>query len=193
VDYLRAAVAFGAGRCDPSAPEHPEPHQQSVRAAAASRRLDDAFRTFLTERGTKTRPLSEVSATVTGVAGVRLAADAVVELWRGQTPARADHASTRPALLDPMERLERWYATLAAQLVASGPLPDPEPADPRAAEQLAAAIRDDLDGPADALATAVRIVWTADYLQVVRRLESAIVRPAGLLRDDATPRTRGSA
>ncbi|RDV44406.1 FUSC family protein [Leifsonia sp. ku-ls] len=193
VEYLRAAVAFGVGRCDPSAPEHPEPHQQSLRAAAASRRLDDAFRTFLTERGSKSRPLSEVSATVTGVAGVRLAADAVVELWRGQAPAHGDHASTRLALLDPMERLEHWYATLAAQLVALGPLPDPDPVDPAAADELAAAVRDDLDGPPDALATAVRIIWTADYLQVVRRLERAIVRPAMLLRDEASPRTQGPA
>lgn len=192
VDYLRAAVAFGAGRCDPSAPEHPEPHQQALRAAAASRRLDDAFRTFLTERGSKTRPLSEVSATVTGVAGVRLAADAVLELWRGQTPSRSDHVSTRQALLDPMERLGRWYAELAAQLVALGPLPEPQPADPAADDELAAAVRDDLAGPADALATAVRIIWTADYLQVVRRLERAIVRPAMLLRDDASPRGPGA-
>jgi uncharacterized membrane protein YccC len=193
VDYLRAAVAFGAGRCDPSVPEHPEPHQESLRAAAASRRLDDAFRTFLTERGSKRRPLSEVSATVTGVAGVRLAADAVLELWRGQAPARTGHASTRLALLDPMERLERWYATLAEQLVAIGPLPEPEPGDPSADDELAAAVRDDLDGPADGLATAVRVIWTADYLKVVRRLERAIVRPAMLLRDDASRRTQGSA
>lgn len=192
VDYLRAAVAFGAGRCDPSAPEHPEPHQQSLRAAAASRRLDDAFRTFLTERGSKTRPLSEVSATVTGVAGVRLAADAILELWRGEAPARSDHASTRQALLDPMERLERWYAELAEQLVALGPLPEPDQADPTASDELAAAVRDDLDGPEDAMATAVRIIWTADYLQVVRRLERAIVRPAMLLRDDASRRAPGA-
>ncbi|MDN4599179.1 FUSC family protein [Leifsonia virtsii] len=192
VDYLRAAVAFGAGRCDPSAPEHPEPHQQSLRAAAASRRLDDAFRTFLTERGSKTRPLSEVSATVTGVAGVRLAADAILELWRGQAPARSDHASTRQALLDPMDRLQHWYADLAAQLVALGPLPEPDRADPTASDELAAAVREDLDGPVDAMATAVRIIWTADYLQVVRRLERAIVRPAMLLRDDASPGGRSS-
>lgn len=191
VDYLRAAVGFGVGRCDPSAPDHPEPRQQSLRAAAASRRLDDAFRTYLTERGSKRRPLSEVSATVTGVAGVRLAADAIVELWRGQAPAEGDHASTRLALTEPVERLEHWYATLARQLVARESLPEPEPADPSGDDELAAAVRDDLGGPPDTLATAVRIIWTADYLQVVRRLERAIVRPAMLLSDDVSGRSPG--
>ena len=162
-----------------------------MRAAAASRRLDDAFRTYLTERGSKRLPLSEVSATVTGVAGVRLAADAVVELWSGQQPASREHTSARRALMQPVERLERWYADLAARLVARGPLPEPDPGDPGADAALVAAVRDDLAGAPEDRGTVVRIIWTADYLQVVRRLERAIVRPALLLRDDSARRAAG--
>ncbi|ERK69437.1 hypothetical protein N136_04239, partial [Leifsonia aquatica ATCC 14665] len=62
------------------------------------------------------------------------------------------------------------------------------PKDPSAPARLADAVADDLEsGSADAMGTAVRVIWTADYLEVVRRLQSAIVPPARVLRDD-TPR-----
>ena len=53
-----------------------------MRAAAAARRLDDAFRGYLAERGAKPVPLAEVTSLVTGVGGLRLAADAVLDLWQ---------------------------------------------------------------------------------------------------------------
>ncbi|MGH1526822.1 hypothetical protein ACRAWC_23805 [Leifsonia sp. L25] len=39
---------------------------------------------------------------------------------------------------------------------------------------------------ADDMVTAVRIIWTADYLEVVSRLETVIVTPVAVLRDDVT-------
>jgi hypothetical protein len=51
--YLRAAVMFGVVRCDRRLPATPVPREESLHAAAAARRLDDAFRGFLAERGTK--------------------------------------------------------------------------------------------------------------------------------------------
>ena len=51
--YLTAAVAFGMGRCDAGFPVHDAPDAEAARAAASARRLDDAFRTFLAERGAK--------------------------------------------------------------------------------------------------------------------------------------------
>lgn len=181
IGYLGAAVAFGAGRTGPA-----DPRTESVRAAAASRRLDDAFRTYLAERGSKRRPLAEVSASVTGVAGVRLAADAILELWRGQAPADEHTAEARVALDDALERLEGWYRRLATQLVASGPLPEPEPSDPAMVSRLAREVLASQATSEDMhdTATAVRIIWTADYLEVVGRLESAIVQPVQALRDE---------
>ncbi|WP_285115416.1 FUSC family protein [Leifsonia sp. fls2-241-R2A-40a] len=177
MEYLRAAVAYGMTRCDRTAPHRSEPRQQSLEAAAASRRLDDAFRTYLTERGTKQRPLAEVSALATGVAGVRLAADAIVELWRGQPAGDGDRSAARDALDARLGRLEGWYRSLSDALTARDPLPVPDHADPSAESALAAAVLGEAADPSGATATAVRIIWTADYLEVVRRLERAIVAP----------------
>ena len=49
--YLADAVAYGVGRCDAAGPPAPAPSQRGAQAAAASRRLDDTFRGYLTERG----------------------------------------------------------------------------------------------------------------------------------------------
>ena len=81
--YLAGTVRSGTSRGDPGAPAVPAPAGDAARAAAASRRLDDAFRTYLAERGAKRFPLADVAGLVTGVAGLRLEADAVLDLWRG--------------------------------------------------------------------------------------------------------------
>lgn len=181
--YLAAVVPTAGDDSDA-----PDPHAQSLRAAAASRRLDDAFRTYLAERGAKSRPLAEVSASVTGVAGVRLAADAIRELWAGQARTGRSAAEAGGVLTDAVARLQNWYGRLGDQLVAREPLPQPAPRDPDAAGRLEAAVIDEVRaGSAASMAAAVRFIWTADYLEVVRRLESAIVPPARLLRDD-TPK-----
>ena len=82
--YLASAVRSGTSRGDPGTPAPlPALAGDAARAAAASRRLDDAFRTFLAERGTKRFPLADAAGLVTGVAGLRLEADVVRDLWRG--------------------------------------------------------------------------------------------------------------
>ncbi|MGH1550053.1 FUSC family protein [Leifsonia poae] len=184
VQYLESAVAYGVGQRDASS----DPRAQETRAAAASRRLDDAFRTYLAERGAKRRPLAEVSASVTGVAGVRQASDAIVELWRGQPAADGHTAEAKEALDEALARLRSWYAELADQLLARGVLPEPRPADPAMVQQLAGAVLDSQRTSADMhdTATAVRLIWTADYLEVVSRLETAIVAPVGVLSDDVS-------
>ena len=80
--YLSGAVEFGLACCDHGTPWRPPPVDEATRAAAAGRRLDDAFRGYLAERGAKPVPLAEVTGLVTGVAGLRLAGDAVLDLWR---------------------------------------------------------------------------------------------------------------
>ena len=51
--YLRSAVEFGSVRCDGRLAPVPRPEDESQLAAAAARRLDDAFREFLAERGSQ--------------------------------------------------------------------------------------------------------------------------------------------
>ena len=87
--YLAAAVAYGVGRCDGSGPPSTAAGQEAVEAAAAARRLDATFRGYLAERGAKPAPLAEITGLVTGVTGVRLAADAVLDLWDGKAPLAA--------------------------------------------------------------------------------------------------------
>jgi uncharacterized membrane protein YccC len=193
-DYLEASVAFGLGRCERSALSAPVPRPtaQGLRAAAASRRLDDTFRTYLAERGSKRLPLARVTASVTGVAGVRLTGDAILDLWKDHDlPADGDRSAAREELGNTSRLLGNWYRDLARQLVTQHPLPEPLADDSVADGQLVAAVRRDLsDKAGKATATAIRMVWTGEYLDSVRRLQPEIVGPVNLLGDDVSSRQR---
>src|SRR5205085_5892980 len=112
--YLADAVSFGVGRCDSSGPRHPAPTRQALEAAAASRRLDDTFRTYLTERGSKPAPLADITGLVTGVTGVRLAGDAVVDLWGSDGVPAGDRSSARRELMGTATSMTSWFDQFAA-------------------------------------------------------------------------------
>jgi hypothetical protein len=179
--YLAGAVAYGLGRCDDCVPAVPAPREEAVAAAAAARRLDDTFRGYLTERGAKPIPLSEVTGLVNGVAGVRLAADAVLELWEGDGNAEGDRSAARRELQTSAGLMTDWYERFAASLAGAESVPDPLPRDEVADGRLVDAVGRDLrdsDGHATATATGVRVIWTGDHLDAVRRLQEMLVEPA---------------
>jgi hypothetical protein len=178
--YLTSTVRFGMSHGDPSTPAPPALAGDAARAAAASRRLDDAFRTYLAERGAKRFPLADVAGLVTGVAGLRLEADAVLDLWRGDDgQPGGDAAAARHEILGTADRVTDWYDSLAATLITGGELPPPLAHDKAADGRLVQAVRRDLLGhDGKASATAVRMIWTGDHLDVVRRLQAAIISPA---------------
>jgi uncharacterized membrane protein YccC len=178
--YLASTVRFGMSRGDPGTPALPVPAAAAARAAAASRRLDDAFRTYLTERGTKRMPLAGVTGLVTGVAGLRLEADAVLDLWQGGADQTGGNpAAARHEILGAAERVTGWYDGLATTVITRGQLPQPLAHDKAADGRLVRAVRRDLlDNDGTASATAVRMIWTGDHLDVVRRLQAAITSPA---------------
>ena len=180
VGYLASTVRFGMSRGDPSTPVIPALAGDAARAAAASRRLDDAFRTYLAERGAKRFPLADVAGLVTGVVGLRLEADAVLDLWRGDDgQAGGDLAAARHEILGTAERVTGWYDGLATTMITGGELPQPLAHDKAADGRLVRAVRRDLLGDdGRASATAVRMIWTGDHLDVVRRLQAAIISPA---------------
>jgi uncharacterized membrane protein YccC len=188
--YLASAVSFGMSRCDASLPAPAAPADDAFRAAAASRRLDAAFRTYLAERGAKPIPLAEVTRLVTGVAGLRLAADAVLDLWqRGDGKAEGDRTAARREILDTTERVTSWYDDLARYLISQRELREPLTHDKVADGRLIEAVRHDLRGDdGKASATAVRMIWTGDHLDAVRRLQTVIIPAA---RAAAGQRTRG--
>jgi uncharacterized membrane protein YccC len=177
--YLAAAVAYGVGRCDASGPRPSPPREQAVHAAAASRRLDDTFRSYLSERGSKPIPLAEVAGLVTGVAGVRLAADAVLDLWAGDGSRSGDRSAARRELLSAAGHMTGWYDQFAASLAGREEVPDPLARDEVADGRLVDAVGRDLhDSHGQATATGVRVLWTGDHLDAVRRLQEMLVEPA---------------
>jgi uncharacterized membrane protein YccC len=177
--YLASAVAHAIACCAPGLPEASAgPLPEATRAAAAARRLDDTFRTYLAERGPKQLPLSGTTTLVTGAAVVRLAADAILQLWEGEEDAGSTVSRVGAAreLLTQARALEQWYGGLEAALPGLGALPDPDPPDPGADERLRATIDRDLrSSEGQAGGAAVRVVWTGDHLDGVRRLQAPLV------------------
>ena len=96
--YLASTVRFGMSRGDPGTPALPAPAGDAARAAAASRRLDDAFRDVpgrARRRNGSRWP--DVAGLVTGVAGLRLEADAVLDLWQGGRRPGGRRPGRRPS------------------------------------------------------------------------------------------------
>jgi uncharacterized membrane protein YccC len=179
VDYLASAVDFGMRRCDTAASQAPA--ADATRAAAAARRLDDTFRSYLAERGEKPAPLAEMTSLVAGVGGLRLAGDAVLDLWqREDGTAVGDRSAARGELLRSSEIVRRWYEDLAASLLDGHPPREPLAHDKVADGRLVDAVRRDLQGDdGKASATAVRMIWTGDHLDAVRRMQPAGVAVEG--------------
>ncbi|SNS68790.1 Uncharacterized membrane protein YccC [Asanoa hainanensis] len=181
--YLHAAIAYAALCCDGTA-RPPVPTAEAQRALAASRRLDDTFRTYLSERGAKPMPLAQITGLVNGVAGLRIAADAVLDLWQRGRPAAGDRAAARSLLLRTSRDVGRWYAELADSIAGERPTPAPAPPDLVADGQLVDAVQHDLrSGDDGATSTAVRVIWTADHIDAARRLEVSLVEPARLAEE----------
>jgi uncharacterized membrane protein YccC len=171
--YLASAVGFALGCCDAGMPRTSAPEAESSRAAAAARRLDDAFRSYLAERGEKPLPLAEVSGLVSGVASLRLTADSVLDLWnRDGAGEPAEREAARRELLAATADVEEWYERLAAGLGDGGSVPNALEPDDEAQTRLAEAVRRDPGG------VAVRLVWTGDHLDAARRLGGRLVDPA---------------
>jgi uncharacterized membrane protein YccC len=192
VRYLASAVEFGMGRCDASVPGRRPPTDEGARAAAAARRLDDTFRGYLSERGAKPVPLADVTGLLNGVVGLRLAADAVLDIWQGDDcDAPGDRTVARRELMTNSERVVAWYEALAASIVGGGNVPAPLDRDDSADQRLVDSVRRDLrsdDG--NASATAVRMIWTGDHLDAARRLQGLIFERA---RESVEERSLGPA
>lgn len=177
--YLTAAVDFGVVRCTSQGARPGAPEEQASDAVAADRRLDDAFRAYLAEHGPKPVPLSDVTSLVTGASGVRLAAGAVVDLWRGYPVETAERSTASGEVLQSLTRVRNWYDDLAASLTDGEQPDEPLAYDQAADRRLIEAVRSDLDsGDSEASATAVRIVWTGDQVDVTRRMQEAIAPAA---------------
>ncbi|MFB7336728.1 FUSC family protein [Streptomyces adustus] len=182
--YLAGTVAYAVGRCTPGPePKADTPVDEGRAAAAAARRLDDAFRSYLAERGAKPVPLADMTALVTGIVGLRLAADAVLELWRcaDDEDVDPDRPAARLVVQSVADRVAGWYRDLATALDRAVAPPQPLPRSPLAEGELVEALRRDLtDETGRATAPAVRLIWTADHLDAARRLQPGLAAAAAV-------------
>jgi len=121
------------------------------------------------------------------VTGLRLAADAVLDLWeRDEDPVSGDRAAARMELLRSVEHIRNWYDDLAGSLDGARTIPPTLERDPDADNRLVLAVQHDLrDEDGKATATAVRMIWTGDHLDAVRRLQPSLLQPALAARSAA--------
>jgi len=177
--YLTAAVAFATSCCDSGIAPRQFPAEQAVQASAAARRLDDAFRGFVAEHGTKRLPLAQATTLVNGPSALRLTGDAILDLWRNIPPADESRAGASRELVARSEALDGWYHDLAAALERKRAVPEPAQAPDSDDDRLLQTIEGDLrGGKPSATAAAVRIIWTGDHLDAARRLEGIVAAPA---------------
>jgi uncharacterized membrane protein YccC len=179
-DYLAAAIArlvspqlAGTTR------------SQAVQAVAAYRRLDDAYRQFLSERGTKGMSLRTATDLVTGAIRLRLAAHSLATLpvrpissW---PPAGHDQAAAAAgALRQACCGIQAWYLGFAGVLSgAETRVPAPGDDDAELHGQLISvfeAARTAGDEPAVRLA--VRLLWAAEELADGRALQRELAGEA---------------
>jgi hypothetical protein len=116
-----------------------------------------------------------VTGLVNGVGALRLAGDAVVDLWR------RDHDPVAGAATSELRAITvgvvGWYEVLAAALDGRARVPAPLGPDTTRAERLVHAVVGDGDG-----GRAMRIIWTGDHLDAARRLQELVSGPARSLR-----------
>jgi hypothetical protein len=176
--HLTATTRFAADQCGPAGSRVlPEAvSAASASAGSSSLRLDDAFRTYLNERGSKGLPLADVASLVSGVGRLRLASEWAVALWSEPGTVSPDaQVVVRRALDDSAAELEGWFDHLAATLRDRRPQPDPVATDHRTTLALLEPIRTVLTSADDAAAwTAVRVAWTGDLLDAVRMLQATL-------------------
>ena len=187
--YLSDAVAHL------TTPGHPVDLDPSHRASDdAYHRLDDAYRQFLSERGTKTVPVEPVAALVTGANRIRLAAFTLGSLPDlAATPADGGVEPVAVAgavLRDAYASSLHWYGTFAASLDGSGPDPGPPDAhDPTLDDVLRTAYdAARAAGRTDLLRLVIVMAWAAELLDTEHDFEG---RLAGTARLFAAPARKG--
>jgi Fusaric acid resistance protein family len=192
VNYLRATVVFALACCDKETHQSEDPLEARRVAQAAARRLDDAFREYLSERGSKSASLADVSSLIAGVTAVRTTADSIHSLWtKHDLHASDDRTVVREALTQGVESVSRWYAQLADVVTGSHQMPS-APADfDVSVQELVDTVRRDLsDEAGHATAAAFKIVWTDDYLRQLHRLQERLLPVVENIAATSAPSTR---
>jgi uncharacterized membrane protein YccC len=173
-DSLAAAYETGAelvrasGRrlLDGSSPDDAAEAERAARTA--DRRVDDAFRQYVAERGSSPLDVETLARAVTGASRLRLTARSL------------DHAASVGGRGAPPDGCAQMLeADLAEVLAGRVEVPDPgEPAVDRT-ELLRACLRG-ADG------TGLQLAWAGEYVEELRRLEVRIAGPIAVVAKEST-------
>jgi uncharacterized membrane protein YccC len=143
-------------------------------AAGASRRLDDVFRTYLAERGAKPVPFADVATLVTGVSILRFSADAVAEYGDHHLTTQDEWTDARQRVAEMSTSIVGWYREFASRFQGESAAGQLSP-QTIGGDLVINAVRDQLvRTSAPDLEEAMRILWTADQLAAVERLEVSV-------------------
>lgn len=166
--FLSGATQFALLRGYSEAELTPPPDDDRAFAADSARRLDDAFRQFLSERGAKSIDLSELTSLVVAIASVRRLATAICDLWERDDEGAGDpQTAARSEILLSQAVVVGWYRHAAAALAQNAPAPDPPAGSGVTASRLLDAFRRDLGVPdADQALTAFKLAWTNHHIRV---------------------------
>jgi hypothetical protein len=161
-------------------------------AQAAARRLDDAFREYLSERGSKSVTLADVSSLIAGVTAVRTTADSIQSLWTSHDlHGLGDRKVVREALTQGVDSVSRWYVQLADVVTGSHEtLSAPEDFEVSVQELVNTVRRDLSDEAGHGTAVAFKIVWTDDYLRQLHQLQGRLVPVVEKIAETNTSSTR---
>jgi uncharacterized membrane protein YccC len=179
--YLDSAVAYAIGTAF-------APTSELRDTLAAGRRLDDALRQYLAERGAKTVPLSALTAAANGATRLRLAGEAIEGLRlvdHGYTVV-PDHLTTSTTLVRREATSVRdWYTAVVDALDPHRPGTPPPPAcDAETVEDVLTVLRTDLIADVAAggdTEHAKSLLWASLYLQDMRVLESRLTEHVSAL------------
>jgi len=173
--FLVASITHSSTETQPGTASLVSPEPERTSAAAAARRLDDAFRTYIGERGSKPLALADVATLVRGVASLRQTAEAVLDLWSKDDAPRNGDPRAHRELVEEARHLERWFDEFGAALSGEGDIPDAVTQSPTFDQSIVRAVDDELHVHDANRASAVRFIWTKDYLGASRQLEETLV------------------
>jgi len=163
-------------------------------ARAAAARLDDAFRQYQSERGSKSIPIAELTVAFNTASRMRLAAEAIATMTPGPLGtigAGPQYPSARPLartsatpavraaaaeLTDTTVATERWFDR-TADVLDGGSTSTDRPCEPYAEDRVLAILRQDSTGPvkSDVLNWARTMWWAALYVDDVIRTQTRLV------------------
>jgi uncharacterized membrane protein YccC len=176
-DYV-ASAAQGLAR--PTAEIEQTLLSRRMEALAAFRRLDDAFRQYLSERSARGANLDALGALVTGAVRLRLAGFSMSAL----APARSEGPFQRcsEALTSDAGALDSWYAAFADTLLQRTAVPQPEVRDAERAGPVIRCVTEAVAADRQAgTDSAVSLLWASQHLDTLWRLGGELVEPAAEL------------